>query len=137
MFTKLRFYIKLKIGDLMDCIFCKIINKEISSYTIYEDELVIAFLDASPDSTGHTLIVPKQHITDIYEIDDNLNNHILKVIKDLSILLENKLNTDGFTIINNYGLPQVVKHYHVHIKPAYKVDPNLTKEEVYSKLKES
>ena len=66
-----------------DCIFCKIINNEIPSYKIYEDDKVLAFLDVNPMSYGHTLIVPKNHILDYEEIDLETLNHINKVGKEL------------------------------------------------------
>ena len=56
-------------SDIMDCLFCKIVNGDIPSYKIYEDEIVYAFLDINPDSNGHTLIIPKKHFLDLDEID--------------------------------------------------------------------
>ena len=74
----------------MDCIFCKIANSEIPSFKIYEDDVVYAFLDANPDSDGHTLIVPKKHFTDLDDIDlDTLKsiNKASKKIKKKKTLL--------------------------------------------------
>ena len=55
----------------MDCLFCKIINGEIPCYKVYEDDIVLAFLDVNPDSLGHTLIIPKKHYQDLMDIDSN------------------------------------------------------------------
>lgn len=104
----------------MDCIFCKIINGSIPSYTIYEDDVVKAFLDISPDSNGHTLIIPKKHYLDIDSIDNDTLIHIMNVARDIKKLLESKLNIDGLTLIQNNGDVQEVKHYHLHLKPYYK-----------------
>ena len=76
--------------SLKDCIFCKIASKEISSKVIYEDDKVIAYLDISPISTGHTLIIPKDHYDNLDDIDITILTHILKVAKDLKKLLEEK-----------------------------------------------
>ncbi len=119
----------------MDCIFCKIISGEIPSYKIYEDENVLAFLDIHPDANGHTLIVPKKHIADIYEIDDQTLILVNDSVKTVSNLLKEKLNFDGFTIIQNNGCIQDIKHYHVHIKPFYKIKQDiLNVEEIYNKI---
>lgn len=119
----------------MNCIFCKIINGEISSYKIYEDDLVLAFLDVNPDSSGHTLIIPKEHYKDINDIDSNTLSHIMGIAKMLKKRFEEKLNIDGLTLIQNNGDIQEVKHFHLHLKPYYKNDINLSIEEVYNILK--
>ena len=66
----------MDMGDIMDCIFCKIVNEEIPSYTLYEDEIVKVFLDVNPDVNGHTLIVPKKHYQDLFDIDNDTLMHI-------------------------------------------------------------
>ena len=104
----------------MNCIFCKIVSGEIPSYTIYEDEIVKVFLDINPDSNGHMLIIPKEHILDLEDIDNNTLIHIMEIAKKMKRLLEEKLNIDGLTLIQNNGEVQDVKHYHLHLKPYYK-----------------
>ena len=79
----------------MDCIFCKIINGDIPSYTIYEDEMVKCFLDVHPDSNGHLLIIPKKHFICLEDIEINYLNHIMETAKKMKKLLEEKLNCDG------------------------------------------
>lgn len=118
----------------MNCIFCKIINGEIPSYTIYEDDIVLAFLDINPDSNGHTLIIPKKHYTDIMDIDDTTLTHISDIAREIKTKLEEKLHCDGITFIQNNGDAQEVKHYHLHIKPYYKNQTNEDVETIYNKL---
>ncbi len=78
----------------MDCIFCKIINGDIPSYTIYEDDIVNVFLDINPVSVGHTLIIPKKHFVNLDDIDIETLTHINKIAKDIHKLLKEKLNID-------------------------------------------
>ena len=104
----------------MDCLFCKIIKGDIPCYKIYENEFVFAFLDINPDSNGHTLIIPKEHFTDIDDIDSNTLNEIFKAAKIVKKLLEEKLNCDGLSLLQNNGCVQEVKHFHLHLKPQYK-----------------
>ena len=131
----------------MDCIFCKIVEGKIPSLKIYEDDVILAFLDINPDSNGHTLIIPKKHYKDINDIDEKTLCHIYSKAKDIMKLLEEKLNADGFSLLQNNGSVQEVKHYHLHIKPYYSNKPSikLVKDsfliedanEVYKKIKES
>ena len=118
----------------MDCIFCKIVNGDIKSYKIFEDELVIAFLDINPMAPGHTLIVPKKHYKDIEDIDFNTFSHILNVAKLIKTRMEEKLNIDGLTLIQNNGDVQDVKHFHLHLKPHYKENIELDIKKVYDLL---
>lgn len=103
----------------MDCIFCKIINGEIPSCTVYEDEIVKVFLDIHPEANGHMLIIPKKHILNLDDMDIDTLNHIMKIAKKMKKLLEERLHIDGLTLIQNNGAVQEVKHYHLHLKPYY------------------
>lgn len=118
----------------MDCLFCKIVNGDIPSLSFYEDDVVKVFLDINPSSTGHTLIIPKKHYLDLSDIDDDTLKHIMKVARDIKKLLEDKLNIDGITLIQNNGDVQEVKHYHLHLKPYYHNEIKKTPEEVYHLL---
>ena len=118
----------------MDCIFCKIIKGDIPSYTIYEDDIVKVFLDVNPMSPGHMLIIPKKHFENLDDIDIDTLTHINKIAKKMHILLKEKLNIDGMSIIQNNGDVQEVKHYHMHLKPYYKGNNGISVEEVYKKL---
>lgn len=120
----------------MECVFCKIVNNEISSYTVYEDDIVKCFLDANPESNGHCLIIPKKHYLDIEDIEDSILLHIFEIGKQIKKILEEKLNIDGLTFIQNNGDAQMVKHYHLHLIPYYNnTQELLSLEEIYSKLK--
>ena len=116
-------------------IFCRIINGEIPSYTIYEDEMVKAFLDVNPRSNGHTLIIPKKHYLDLDDIDQDTLNHIMKVSKEIKKKLESKLGCNGVMLVQNNGEIQEVKHYHLHLIPNYEDDKLISVEEVYKILK--
>lgn len=104
----------------MDCIFCKIIKGEIPCLKIYEDDVVLAFLDINPDCDGHTLIIPKKHFKDLDDIDIDTLLKINLVAKKIKKLLEEKLHCDGISLLQNNGTIQEVKHYHLHLKPQYK-----------------
>ena len=120
----------------MDCIFCKIINGDIPSYKVYEDNLVYAFLDINPDSPGHTLIIPKKHYQDLVSIDNETLLHIFDVARILKKKMEEKLNIDGLTLIQNNGDVQEVKHFHLHLKPYYNNKIDMDIEDVYKKIME-
>ena len=121
-----------------DCIFCKIINKEIPSYKVYEDDEVLAFLDVNPTSYGHTLIVPKKHVLDYEEIDLETLNHINKVGKEVYVKLKEKLSPASIQLVQNNGKLQEVKHYHLHLTPYYNEDKQGKEniEEVHKKIME-
>lgn len=106
----------------MDCLFCKIANNEIPSYTIYEDDIVKVFLDANPDANGHSLIIPKQHFDNFLDIDLVTLNHINKIIKQIYQIFKDKLNANGLTIVQNNDYGQEIKHFHIHLLPRYEND---------------
>ncbi len=117
-----------------DCLFCKIINKEINSDIVYENNDFIVIMDKFPDSPGHMLIIPKKHILTLIDIDDETYIKTNKIIKEIVNLVTNKLHCDGVTVSINYGSSQYIKHYHVHIIPKYNKKIDLSKEEIYKKL---
>lgn len=120
----------------MNCIFCKIINNEIPCYKLYEDEQVIVFLDINPITNGHALVVPKSHVTDIYEADDKLIAHMYNVAKDIANNLMKKLNKNGCSFHINYGSCQDIKHLHLHILPGgHTTVSDMNVEEVYKLVK--
>lgn len=116
-------------------IFCKIINNEIPSYTIYEDEIIKVFLDVNPVHNGHTLIVPKKHYQDLFDIEQETLNYILEKAKTIGTELKEKLNCDGLTLSQNNGLGQDVKHYHLHLIPKYNEEEKKSVEEIFNILK--
>ncbi len=119
----------------MDCIFCKIINNEIPSYTIYEDEYVKCFLDINPISKAHALIIPKKHFLDNNDIDEKYFLKIHEASKKVSKLINDRIKTNGIQLVQNNGNIQEVKHYHLHVIPKYKGRQNKNSvEEVFSLL---
>lgn len=107
---------------MTDCIFCKIINKEIPSYTIYEDEDILAFLDISQVSKGHTLVIPKKHVADIFEYDEDLAARVFTKIPEIvrAVRLFDP-EIKGLNLLNNNGefASQSVFHSHFHLIPRY------------------
>ncbi|WP_427339533.1 histidine triad nucleotide-binding protein [Caloranaerobacter sp. DY30410] len=103
---------------MSDCIFCKIVNGEIPSNKVYEDDKVLAFEDINPQAPVHILVIPKEHIPSIKDInEDNIDiiSHIHLVIKKLA--KEKGIDQDGFRIVNNCGEKggQTVGHLHYHL----------------------
>ncbi|MBR3161113.1 MAG: HIT domain-containing protein [Bacilli bacterium] len=115
-------------------IFCKIVNGDIPSNKIYEDEKVIVILDVNPRSNGHSLVIPKKHFDDIYDIDDETLNYMGKVARDIGKLCEKKLHSNGSTFEINYGIAQEVKHVHMHVIPRYKFEDIAEVSEIYKVL---
>ena len=107
---------------MTDCIFCKITNGDIPSYKVYEDEIVYAFLDLSQVTAGHTLVVPKQHVDDIFEYDEELAAAVFARIPKIARALEKSFpDAKGMNIINNNKelAYQSVFHSHIHLIPRY------------------
>jgi histidine triad (HIT) family protein len=102
---------------MSDCIFCKIASGEIPSNKVYEDDLVVAFHDISPQAPVHVLVIPKKHIDSVAEINAG-NSSIVAHIFEVIAPLQKKLNLEnGFRVISNCGenAGQTVKHLHFHI----------------------
>lgn len=113
-----------------DCIFCKIAAGEIPSRKIYEDKDLIAIMDLSPTSKGHSLIIPKEHYTNIYDIDEEIAGKVMKTAKKLATKMTVALNCDGFNLLQNNGetAGQTMFHFHMHLIPRYKdADNNMLK----------
>lgn len=107
---------------MTDCIFCKILNKEIPSYPVYEDEDVYAFLDITQTTKGHTLVIPKKHVTDIFEYDEKLAADVFARIPKIARAIEKAFpEVVGLNIINNNkeAAYQSVFHSHIHLIPRY------------------
>lgn len=107
----------------MDCIFCKIIEGEIPSYQIYEDEHVMAFLDITQGTPGHTLVIPKNHVKNVYELDEITSTNVFKVVPKIANAIKLAFDPIGLNIINNNDQPlQSVFHFHLHLIPRYEND---------------
>lgn len=103
------------------CEFCRIVRKEGSASYIYEDEKVVAFLSIRPIYDGHTLVIPKRHYENIYEVSDEDIAYLFKVVKKVAYAVKKGLRSDGIKIVQNNGKTagQVVFHLHVHVIPTY------------------
>ncbi len=130
----------------MDCIFCKIINGEIPSYKIYEDDNVFVILDINPVSPGHALVLPKKHFEMPESTDDEIISKMMIIAKHIAKNIKRTLNSDGFNITTNNGetAGQTISHTHFHIVQRFKGDnlelwpPNENEknriEETYNKI---
>ena len=112
-----------------DCIFCKIVAGEIPSQTLYEDEKFKVILDVGPATRGHALILPKNHYANLYELPEEDAAEAMKLAKRMMIKMTEKLNCDGFNIVQNNGevAGQTVFHFHMHLIPRYKNDGEILK----------
>lgn len=106
------------------CIFCKIANGMIPSKSIYEDEDFRVILDLGPATKGHALILPKQHSGNLYELPDETAAKVMVLAKKMAVKMTEKLQCDGFNIVQNNGevAGQTVMHYHLHLIPRYQDD---------------
>ena len=104
-----------------NCIFCKIINNKVDCYKIYDDNDLIVILDKFPNNIGHSLIIPKKHVENIFELDDGLCEKILKTAKKVACGLKENLKADGVNILqnNNEAANQTVNHFHMHVIPRF------------------
>lgn len=124
----------------MKDIFCQIIEGSAPSYTCYEDEYVKAIMDVNPDVAGHTLIIPKIHYTAIVDMEDEIMTHIDRTARMLVKRMEERFSDIiGVRVIVNYGKPQIVKHFHMHLIPVYAKgkNPDSSIEEMCSILKDN
>lgn len=109
---------------MSNCIFCKIIDGEIPSTVVYEDDTFKAIMDISPAAKGHIIILPKKHYADLFELDDEIAAKILPVAKKIAAAMKAELNCDGVNLLQNNGeaAGQTVYHLHIHLIPRYKGD---------------
>jgi histidine triad (HIT) family protein len=103
------------------CIFCKIVQKQAPASVIYEDEATLVFLDIRPLTMGHTLVIPKAHWVDIFDIPANLLSQIYKVAQQISPAIKKATSADGISIIQQNGKAagQDIFHLHVHVVPRF------------------
>lgn len=105
---------------MCECVFCN--RDQIITDFVYEDDLVMAFMDMDPINEGHVLLVPKQHYLDVDEIPDDLLAHIMIVSKSIVKALKQIYHPNGYSIMQNGGRFNDVGHYHLHIFPRYEND---------------
>ena len=106
---------------MADCIFCKIITGEIPSSKVYEDDQVVAFLDISQVTPGHTLVVPKQHFRNLLEMDADSTSQLFARVPDIARKVMKATGAKGMNILHNNEeiAGQTVFHTHVHLAPRY------------------
>ena len=106
------------------CIFCKIVKKEIKNYTVYEDDYVLAFFDINPHARGHTVVIPKEHVETVLELSEEDLGMIMRGARRAVQRIESVLRPDGYNIGWNDRPAggQVVPHLHVHIMPRWRGD---------------
>lgn len=107
-----------------NCIFCKIANGEIPSATLYEDEDFRVILDLGPATRGHALLLPKEHYSDLFELEDEVAAKVLVRAKRIAARMKKALGADGFNLVQNNGeaAGQTVFHFHMHLIPRYEGD---------------
>ena len=109
------------------CVFCEIINGNIPTNKVYEDDLTMAFLDLSQTTYGHTLVVPKKHVDNFWDADQSTIDAVMHTVKMVSELLKAKLHCEGMNILTNINpvAGQSVMHFHVHLIPRYGKDDTI------------
>ncbi len=116
-----------------NCIFCKIIKKEIPANIVYEDDKTLVFMDISPVSDGHILVIPRKHYLDLSEMPINEYADLFNVVKLMQEKLMNVLNCEGIHILTNVGTTQEVKHLHIHLIPVYEGEKVLSQNIISNK----
>jgi histidine triad (HIT) family protein len=108
-----------------DCLFCKIVAGELPAQIVEEDERTVAFMDISPGTLGHLLVVPRNHARDILEIAPEDLHATLDTVQRMAQRVHDRLGADGVNVLNSRGQAawQTVFHFHVHVIPRYDGDP--------------
>jgi histidine triad (HIT) family protein len=105
----------------MDCIFCSIVEGTAPSWRVYDDEVAVAFLDIGQATPGHTLVVPKQHASDIWSVTEDDAAAVMRSVYRVAAQLRDTLQPLGLNVTQSNGAAawQEVFHYHVHLVPRY------------------
>jgi histidine triad (HIT) family protein len=108
-----------------DCIFCKIVAGEVPATVVDEDERTISFMDISPATRGHALVIPREHATDLLSLPLEDLEACMRAAQRLAHRVKEKLGADGINLLNSCGVAawQTVFHFHVHVIPRYEGDP--------------
>ena len=112
------------VTDVSDCIFCEIAAGRQPSYRVLEDRHTLAFLDIRPASRGHTLVVPREHARDLWEISEHAHGQVAAMVHRVARLLSSALSPDGVNVKHNTGpaAGQDVFHFHAHVVPRWHGD---------------
>ena len=110
-----------------NCIFCKIVKGEIPCYKVYEDSDVLAFLDISPVTKGHTIVIPKEHFESLLYCPKDVLGKVISVAQKIAQASITTLGAKGVNLVNNTNpiAGQTVMHFHVHVIPRYSDDDSL------------
>ena len=131
----------------MDCIFCKILNGEIPSLKVYEDEYTMVFMDIAKDVDGHMVAIPKKHIKNILDCDVDTLSQLMSTVKKVANYCVDKCGYEGVNLLNasDESAGQSVPHFHIHIIPRRRNDnvdawpkfdgANCETEEIYEKIR--
>lgn len=105
-----------------DCIFCKLANGDIPTRKLYEDDKFVVIMDMGPATKGHSLIIPKDHYANLFEMPTDLAAEAMKLAQKMAIKMTAALKADGFNLVQNNGeaAGQTVFHFHLHLIPRYK-----------------
>ena len=108
-----------------DCIFCSIVAGDAPATIVDEDEHTIAFMDIHPWTTGHALVIPREHHKNLYELPEGTLDHVMRAAKRLALSVRDNLGADGVNLLNSAERAawQTVFHFHVHVIPRYEGDP--------------
>ncbi len=109
---------------MTDCIFCKIVNKEVPKDFIYENDSFASFFDLNQDIKGHALVISKKHFKTLLDMPNSLGPELLDCIKETAIKIMKENDAEGFNVVqNNFEAAwQVVPHLHFHVLPRKKGD---------------
>ena len=109
----------------MDCVFCAIVAGKIPSIKVYEDEHVFAFMDIAPANPGHTLVIPKQHYRNIFDMPTEIGSKIMQTAIPIANAIRTALKPDGLNLFqsNEAAGFQTVFHFHLHLIPRWEGDP--------------
>jgi histidine triad (HIT) family protein len=108
-----------------DCLFCKIVAGELPARIVAEDDLTVSFMDISPATHGHALVVPRRHSEDLYSIGKEDLAACMSSAQELALRARDRLGADGVNLLNSCRPDawQTVFHFHVHVIPRYQGDP--------------
>lgn len=107
---------------MKDCVFCKIIKGELPCWKVYEDENTLAILSIGPVAKGHTLVVPKKHYDNLFDLPEKEAINMMKIVKRVSELVMKGVNAEGINLGMNNIVDQEISHAHIHIIPRSKDD---------------
>jgi len=110
--------------DEKNCPFCKMVRHELYAVSVYEDDNILVIMDLYPATPGHVLVLPKQHIENIYSLPEDLASRIMVTASKIAKAIKQQLSPDGLNLIqsNELAAGQTIPHFHLHLAPRYKDD---------------